>query len=173
MGRKVRLGIWVSVALAALLTVEIAAEDAEVDDGVDVYFRDADLEALADQDLPVYLDAEPGESKKLERSWPGAPPQIPHNVEDMLPIRRDSNECLDCHHPDNVTDPDEVPVTESHFKKAQMVEGKKGEAMRLKVGSYLKGEDLSGARYNCTMCHTPQATNVATPKSGFTRVKGE
>ena len=25
---------------------------------------------------------------------------------------------------------------------------------------YEKTEDLAGMRYNCTMCHTPQASNV-------------
>ena len=28
-------------------------------------------------------------------------------------------------------------------------------------------QDLMGARYNCNMCHTPQATNVATPENSF------
>lgn len=164
----------ITTMLVALLAGGVSAEDienAEVDDGVDVYFRDVDLSALASQDLPIFLDEEPGESKLLDRAFPDAPPQIPHSVEDMLPIRRDSNECLECHHPANVTDADEVPVTESHFQQARMVAGKPGEAMRLKVGSYAKGKDLSGAGYNCTMCHAPQATNVKTPASSFTSVK--
>ncbi|MBW2393452.1 MAG: nitrate reductase cytochrome c-type subunit [Deltaproteobacteria bacterium] len=164
----------IATMLVALLAFGVSAEDienAEVDDGVDVYFRDVDLSALASQELPIYLDEEPGESKLLDRAFPDAPPSIPHSVEDMLPIRRDSNECLECHHPMNVTEDDEIPVTESHFKNAQMVEGKPGEPMRLKVGSYAKGKDLSGARYDCTMCHVPQATNVKTPATSFTRVK--
>ena len=171
-------GIWfrlsVTTMLVALLAWGVSAEDiknAEVDDGLDVYFRDVDLSALASQELPIFLDEEPGESKLLDRAFPDAPPQIPHTVEDMLPILWDSNECLECHHPTNVTEDDEIPVTESHFENAKMVEGKPGEAMRLKVGSYSKGKDLSGARYNCTMCHVPQATNVKTPASSFERVK--
>ncbi|MCP3987323.1 MAG: hypothetical protein GY723_23290 [bacterium] len=168
--------LFIPMILVTLLAIGASAEDtknAEVDDGVDVYFRDVDLSALSNQELPIYLDEEPGESAILERAWPDAPPQIPHTVEDMLPIRGNSNECLDCHHPENATDDSEVPVTESHFKKAQMVEGKPGEPMRLKVGSYSKGKDLSGARYNCTMCHTPQATNVKTPATSFIKVEAE
>ena len=181
MRRGIRCRLSILVTLTMLMAVGVGAEDAketaaknaEVDDGVDVYFRATDLSALAAQDIPTYIDAEPGESTKLERSFPDAPPQISHTTEDMLPITGSSNECLECHHPENVTEEDEVPVTESHFKKAQMVEGKPGEAMRLKVGSYLEGKDLSGARYNCTMCHAAQATNVDTPASTFPVTKAE
>ena len=40
-----------------------------------------------------------------------------------------------------------------------------------KVASYEKVKDVVGGRYNCSMCHTPQATNVDTPKNSFVRAK--
>ena len=166
-----RTGIWsrlsIPTVLVALLAFGVSAEDAEVDDGIDVYFRDVDLSALAKQDLPTYIDSEAGESTLLERAFPDAPPSIPHTMEDMLPISIGSNDCLDCHDPANVTEKEEVPFTDSHFEKAQMVVGEPGEAMRLRVGSYAKGENLSGARFDCLMCHAPQATNVKTPATSF------
>jgi cytochrome c-type protein NapB len=108
-----------------------------------------------------------GESKLMDRSFSDAPPLIPHTVEDMLPIYADENECLECHHPDNVTSKDDLPLSDTHFERPVIVEGKKNEPMRNKVDRYEKAVDLFGARYNCTMCHAPQAGNVKTPKSLF------
>ena len=45
--------------------------------------------------------------------------------------------------------------------------------MAVVVGGYGKSENLAGAMYDCVLCHTPQATNVATPKSSFTKVEAE
>jgi nitrate reductase cytochrome c-type subunit len=145
--------------------------DAEVDDGLDVWFRDVGLSAMSAQELATYIDAEPGESEKLERAFPDAPPQISHTLEDMLPITWDDNECIECHHPDNVTDPEEMPIPDSHFERPVIVEGRPDDAMRSVVRGYEKGDDVYGARFGCMMCHVPQATNVKTPKSTFVRQK--
>jgi ferredoxin-type protein NapH len=142
----------------------------EVDDGIDVYFRDVDLSALSGQDLAVYIDAEPGEGELIDRSFPDAPPLISHTVEGM-PITRAENECLDCHHPANITEEDEVPMSDSHFEIPIMVAGKKNDPLRWKVKGYEKSDDMAQARFNCTMCHAPQATNVRTPSSTFVREK--
>jgi nitrate reductase cytochrome c-type subunit len=85
----------------------------------------------------------------------------------MLPIAADDNECLECHHPDNVTGEEDLPLSETHFERAVIVEGKKGEAMRNRVQGYRKAEDVVGSRYDCVMCHAPQAGNVKSPKSLF------
>jgi len=153
-------------AIAAGAVAE--SKNAEVDDGVDIYFRDTDLSALSDQDVPSYPDADPGDSNTLNRDFPDAPPQIPHNVEDMLPITAADNECISCHHPDNTASEADRPIPKSHFERPVMSKTKKGNPMVLVVSGYEKSDDLAGARYNCTMCHTPQATNVDTPRSDFT-----
>ena len=140
-------------------------------DGLVVFFRDASLESLSDQALPVYPDADAGESTKIARDFPDAPPQIPHAVEDMYPITLAGNECLDCHHPENATGGD-IPLPESHFKAPVMGKGAAHEPMVWVVKDYRKTQDLMGARYNCNMCHTPQATNVATPKNSFDSPRG-
>jgi nitrate reductase cytochrome c-type subunit len=136
-----------------------------VDDGVDVYFRDADLGAMSSQALAEYGDADPGDAGTLKRSFEGAPPQILHTVEDMLPITSGSNDCLDCHHPENTSGEEDYPIPESHFQQAVMAKGQPGESMVWKVEGYKKGDDVAGTRFSCTMCHTPQAMNVKTPKT--------
>jgi cytochrome c-type protein NapB len=164
------------LATLSLLPLLVAGAGAgekapEVDDGIDVYFRDVDLGALADQDQETYIETDAGESALLDRAFPGAPPQIPHTVEDMLPITAGSNECLDCHHPDNVTDEDERPIPKSHFERPVMAKGRKGDPMVWVVRSYQKADDVVGTRYDCTMCHVPQATDVRTPGTDFVTVK--
>jgi cytochrome c-type protein NapB len=163
--------LWILVLLAPVFTLGADAPEKEVDDGIDVYFRDVDLSALSAQDLEVYMGEDPGESTLLDRAFPDAPPQISHTVEDMLPITRGSNDCMDCHHPDQATDEDDLPLPDSHFERPVMTSGEKGEAMAWKVKGYQKGSDVAGTRFNCTMCHAPQATNVKTPKSSFARTK--
>ena len=138
----------------------------EARDGMDVFFRDASLESLSDQALPKYPDADAGDSTKIARDFPDAPPQIPHAVEDMYPITLAGNECLECHLPENATG-DDVPLPESHFKAPVMGKGAAHEPMVWVVKDYRQTQDVTGARYNCNMCHTPQATNVSTPKNGF------
>ncbi len=170
----VALSTWVTAACGPQDEVTDVAEVAvyaEADDGLRVWFREADLGALSDQQLPVYHASEPGESERLERSWPDAPPQIPHTVEDMLPITADDNECIECHHPDNALTKADMPFPETHFQRPVMAEGPEGSAMVWVVARYEEAEDLVGSRYNCDMCHAPQATNVKTPATSFVRQK--
>lgn len=159
MRRKARHSIWL---LATLLTLGAGPqqETAEPDDGLDLYFRDADLLALTEQAHPVYPDIDPGDATVIPRDFPDAPPQIPHTVADMLPIFGDENECLECHHPENAIEKTDVPFPDSHFQAAVMGKGTAKDSMVWVVKDYKKQEDLAGARYGCTMCHTPQATNV-------------
>lgn len=165
MEKSTKLGAWVLALLAALVMAPSGGqgEMPEADDGLDVYFRDADLGAMSAQALEEYGDADPGEAGRLARRLKGAPPQILHTVEGMLPITSGSNDCLDCHHPDNAAGEEDAPLPESHFEVAVMGKGRPGEPMVWKVQGYRKGDDLSGARFNCTMCHAPQAMNVKTP----------
>lgn len=159
--------------LLALLAVNAWSGEKELDDGLDVYFRDADLGALSDQEQEVYIGTEAGESKLLGRDFPDAPPQIPHTVDEMLPITSDDNECLECHHPDNTVSKADSPLPETHFERAVMAAGKPGEGMIWKVQGYKKAKDVVGSRYNCSMCHTAQATNVDTPANSFVVIEIE
>lgn len=128
---------------------------------------------MSSQALAEYGKADPGDAGTLKRSFETAPPQILHTVEDMLPITSGSNDCLDCHHPDNTSGKEDYPIPESHFQEAVMARGQPGEAMVWKVQGYKKVGDVAGTRFNCTMCHTPQAMNVKTPGSLLQREEKE
>lgn len=137
----------------------------EVDDGIDVYFRNTDLLSLGrSENLPLYPDTAPGESKRIDRAFQEAPPPIPHTVEDMYPITRDDNQCLECHAPENAGK-DEPPIPTSHFEHPRITHGT-GPMLTI-VEGYEKTNALNDARFSCNMCHVPQATNIDTPKSKF------
>jgi hypothetical protein len=52
-----------------------------------------------------------------------------------------------------------------------MGSGGKGDSMVWVVQRYEDTKGLGGSRYNCTMCHTQQATNVDTPSTKFIVLK--
>jgi cytochrome c-type protein NapB len=171
MQRRAQLSSWLVIGLLPFFAVTAIANEKEVDDGLDIYFRDSSLSSLSDQAQETYPDSEAGESKRIERAFPDAPPQIPHTVEDMLPITAGDNECVDCHHPDNAVSKADLPLPKSHFSRAVMGSGGKGDSMVWVVKGYEDAKDVVGSRYNCTMCHTPQATNVDTPSTKFITLK--
>jgi nitrate reductase cytochrome c-type subunit len=84
----------------------------------------------------------------------------------MYPITLADNECLECHLPENATG-DDVPLPDSHFMVPVMGKGAANEPLVWVVKDYQQTPGTMGARYNCNMCHTPQATNVSTPKNSF------
>jgi cytochrome c-type protein NapB len=75
----------------------------------------------------------------------GTPPVIVHPVESMLPIKVDANQCLACH---------DKPALQG--KKVA-----KGQPQPAPASHYLRspgtGAGLSGAYYDCMLCHAPQA----------------
>ena len=96
-------------------------------------------------DVFQYPQADPGEGKPLPRAYSGAPPQIPHSIEDFLPITTQKNECNNCHNKParigkKVAKGLPPPMPESHYHKSDS--GKL---------------EFSDSRYVCVQCHTPQA----------------
>jgi len=108
--------------------------------------RDANLNADS-QNLPeLKLNTTqpiPGKVKPIKTSFVTAPPMIPHSVEGMVPITKANNMCLNCHMPANAKAMGVTPIPASHF--VDNFEGGK------------KTSKLAGSRYNCTLCHAPQA----------------
>ena len=101
-----------------------------------------------DPELFAYDDTRARYSKAMARAFPGAPPQVPHEVESMLPITLEDNQCLECH-----DRPDEIgaesvkggnPMDKQHYAQVGQ------------MGSE-EGWRLSGMRFNCNQCHVPQA----------------
>jgi cytochrome c-type protein NapB len=171
MRRRALRRSWLVIGLLPLLAAPVSAGEKEVDDGLDIYFRDVELMSISDQAQESYPDSEAGESKRIDRAFPDAPPQIPHTVDDMLPITADDNECIECHHPDNAVSKSDLPLPKSHFSRAVMGSGGKGDSMVWVVKGYEDAKDVDGSRYNCVMCHTQQATNVDTPATSFITLK--
>jgi cytochrome c-type protein NapB len=173
MRRRALRRYWLVIGLLPLFAAPVSAGEKEVDDGMDIYFRDVELMSISDQAQEEYPESEAGESKRIDRAFPDAPPQIPHTVVDMLPITSDDNECIECHHPDNAVSKSDLPLPKSHFSRAVMGSGAKGDQMVWVVKGYEDVKDVVGTRYNCTMCHTAQATNVDTPDTSFVTLKRE
>ncbi len=108
-----------------------------------------------------------GTSKKIDRAFDNAPPMIPHDVADMLPITKTSNMCLDCHMPEIAPTVGATSIPKTHFTNFRpKVEYKNGNFAREvddQAGKVVKHElgELYQGRFNCTQCHAPQA--VADP----------
>ncbi len=85
----------------------------------------------------------PGKVKAVPASFNDAPPMIPHSVEGMVPITKNNNMCLNCHTPTNAKAMKVTAIPASHFED------------NFKSGKHTS--KLAGSRYNCTLCHAPQA----------------
>jgi cytochrome c-type protein NapB len=104
-----------------------------------------------------YNDTKPGRNDWLPRAWEGAPPQIPHRIEEYLPVVAGDNQCLDCHDiPKYIGKPkntdrsvkNKSPMSRAHYADASL-------------------ETLDGARFNCTQCHVPQSDAPPLVESTF------
>ncbi len=90
-----------------------------------------------------YPKNDPSSSVLLPRAYSGAPSQIPHRVEQFLPIRENKNMCLSCHDKPGMMGKKikgiATPMPESHYNRVD------------------NSWQRSNARFNCTQCHAPQA----------------
>ena len=98
--------------------------------------------------VPTTKAKDPGENETQAAYFSGAPPVIPHLVEDLLPITMEQNMCLDCHNlPDQIgakREPGEpTPMPESHYTDLRRSPDK-------------VTEKVIGARYVCHQCHVAQ-----------------
>ena len=94
-------------------------------------------------------ESAPGELPALPRPYAGAPPRIPHGVDDFSPITPKQNACLDCHGVKEKKAGDPTPIPASHYT------------------DYRNAPDrvdarLVGARHVCISCHvaTTDAPNL-------------
>jgi len=107
-------------------------------------------ESSAQSPNTQYSDNAPGSGKKFERSFPLAPPMIPHNIQGFVPIKTGQNSCVGCHMPANAKSVNATPIPKSHLSDLSS-----GKAIDL-------NGKLSNARFFCTQCHAPQA-NASPP----------
>lgn len=129
----------VSVAYGVLQASEVVVRDDQIGLSPTSVFDDPTPEVFD------YPDTEPSAAKALQRAYFGAPPQVPHRIDNLLPIRAKRNACLRCHDaPDTIGksrpagDPTPMPAT--HYVK-------------LGDGSLKRADN----RHVCVQCHAPQA----------------
>jgi cytochrome c-type protein NapB len=95
-----------------------------------------------------YSENFPGVDPLLPRAYPGAPPQVPHNIEAFLPVSKDRNMCKTCH---------DKPETIGKKVKGQPTAIPASHYTDHRVDDAKMGKTLIGARTVCTQCHVPQA----------------
>lgn len=133
-------------------------------------------------DKTMYSTEVAGVSKKINRAFQDAPPMIPHSVDGLLPITINNNQCTSCHEPSIATSMGATPIPKSHFMDFRPKHNYDGKTFTKAVDN-MKNEvsvkpisQLSGARFNCTQCHTPQSSGKLvvdnTFEASFTREDG-
>jgi len=112
-----------------------------------------ELPPLAARPAPLQ---EPGEAPAEPAVFEGAPPAIPHAIDDYMPITRDENLCLDCHLVEEKLPGAPTPVPASHFIDLRNAPGE-------------QGEEVVGARWTCVSCHVVPAAVVPLVNNRFQR----
>ena len=108
---------------------------------------------------PEYSAKDPGENKLLTRAYYGAPPMIPHSIADQS-LSATSNDCMDCH---EAGDKDTPGLPATHRIKALFGEYTRGQARNGALTAFSgfgRVDTVSGNRYDCMLCHAPQASNA-------------
>lgn len=127
-------------------------------------------------DMTKYGTSAAGSGHKIPRAFQDAPPMIPHDIEGMLPITIDNNQCTGCHMPEVASSMGATPIPKSHFTNFRpatalskdgkltangvAVENTSNEKLT-DVSIQSTGDKLSGARFNCSACHAPQSEGLA------------
>ncbi len=133
---------------------------------VDIY-----SEEKVTPDETKYSKAAPSTSKIIERAFQDAPPMIPHDVEGLLPITVNNNQCISCHAPGVAESFGALPYPKSHMmnfrpdtslaKDGKIVKnGKVVQNTSTEKMDYVTLENmdqLSHSRFNCSQCHAPQS----------------
>ncbi len=140
-------------------------------------------------DATNYSTNAAGSGKTIKRAFQDAPPMIPHDTTDMLPITISSNACASCHSPEAAPGMNALPYPASHMTDFRPTTAIAADGRISKNGtevdntsspelanvSIKKLNHLSGSRFNCTLCHAPQSSGDApenTFESTFTSADG-
>lgn len=125
----------------------------------DISLRKGGLLGTYSEEAPVYPDTDAGDSEVIPRAFFGAPPMVPHTVEAMA-TGIETNDCLDCH---GEADEDTPGLPPSHFIKGKYVildRAKARQGMVTVLDGFSKVTSVTGLRFDCILCHAPQAENV-------------
>lgn len=161
---------------------DLAAKDAITEEAMglrktDLYGEDDTTGVKTD-----YKRGAPGSGVKFERAFVNAPPMIPHDIEGMLPITTNNNQCVGCHMPETAASMGATPIPGSHFTsyrpKTVLKDGevvKEGKVVGKDIGNVSdiltvahKEDALNKGRFNCSQCHAPQSNTDAAVANTFT-----
>lgn len=138
-------------------------------------------------DKTMYGKEYTGSGYKIKRAFQDAPPMIPHDIEGMLPITINSNQCMGCHNPKSASEMGmgATPVPISHMTNFRPMTTMSADGTIVKNGKKIDntssdtlehvtvkstGGKLTGARFSCTQCHTPQSTGKLVVENTFEAV---
>ena len=150
--------VWViSISVLALGFLG-CSKDGTIDEK-DLSLRKGPVTNTVDQAMPEYSSKDPGGNKRFGSAYYGAPPMIPHTTVETE-LNAGTNDCLDCH---QEGDEDTPGLPPSHFIKARFKTehrsvGKQGQLNYF--DGFYKASEVAGNRYDCQLCHAPQAENV-------------
>lgn len=151
-----RVTLFVLLAGAVALSGARGADDTAATETAPSSISDAELSLYPGSVFTVpdprgfeWNDEDPGETARLARAFPIAPPRVPHQIAEFVPITLRANACLDCHALDAGADAPELPP--SHRTD-------------LRRAPETVGTSVAGARWLCTSCHVP--TTDARPLRG-------
>lgn len=137
--------------------------------------RTTDLytETTTTGDKTNYSTQTAGTSTKIKRDFDGAPPMIPHDVTNFLPITAKSNSCLGCHMPTVAMAMGATPIPKSHFTDYRPKYLSNSVVQKDKINAMQKEnvaqplQDIAKARYSCTLCHAPQSQGKLPIQNNF------
>jgi cytochrome c-type protein NapB len=140
---RVLIAVGLALVLAACAQVEESVEDSQLG------LSKTSVDSTPDPIVATSKAGMPGENETQEAYFPGAPPVIPHQVRELLPITAQENMCLGCHDlPDQIalerSIGEPTPMPETHYTD-----------LRRRPDTVERAS--IGARYVCTQCHAPQA----------------
>jgi len=130
---------WITLAAVAAV---VAAACATQPEGPLRTLRGTDA-AVADQ-APLehsYAGKGPGGQQPVARTFSTQPPVIPHTVDNLDQITLQQNPCLNCHRREI------APHVKAPAMGGDHYQDRDGKAL----------QEVSAARYQCTLCHAPQA----------------
>lgn len=99
----------------------------------------------------VENDATPGKNEKITAMFVGGPPQVPHGIQEFLPIDREDNGCIECHLIEKEEGEDAPLLPESH-------------RVDLRADPASDTGATAGARWVCTACHVPMTDAKVLPE---------
>lgn len=172
---KLTLGI---ITVTTLLVVGCTASKTVSEESLGLRTTNLYTEDTTTGDKTQYSSKPAGASIKIERAFENAPPMIPHDVEGMIPITIDNNQCTMCHEPAVAESMGATPIPKTHFTNFRPDTKLNAEGKIVKEGKVINNtsdiktvnkslETLAGARFNCTQCHAPQSEGNMVPANNF------